>query len=54
MTVTVKFTNGKVETFRKVEDVKNQDRDYRLPGIDSAPTVLIPKTAVMYLIIEGL
>jgi len=52
MTVTVTFTDGKKQTFRKIVDVFNQDRDYRLPILGGG-FVLIPKSSVRLLEGEG-
>lgn len=54
MTVFVHFTDGKRETFRRVFDVKNQDREYRLPSLDKdGSTFLIPKANVKWLEIQS-
>ncbi len=45
MKVTVTYTDGKKETFTAVQDVFNQDRDYRLPRFNDT-FVLIPKAVV--------
>jgi len=54
MIVVVHFTDGKRETFHNVEDVRNQERDYRLPRSESsAATILIPKASVKWLEIKS-
>jgi hypothetical protein len=50
MTVTVHFTDGKRETFRRVRDVQNQTGEYRLPSEEkNGTTILVPKHTVKWL-----
>ena len=54
MTITVFFTDGKRETFRRVLDVLNQDREYRMPSLArDGVTVLVPKASVKWLEIQS-